>query len=368
MIAKEEGALSKRTGSSMENAITISDIAKVLGVSETTVSRALNNSSLVNEGTKNEIVRVAERLNYRPNLIAKSFVRRKTQSIGVIITNIANPFFAEVFKGIEKVAKQGGYHLLLGISEDDIEEEKRYVQDFLERRVDGILLVPVHKKYNDLEHIYALKREKVPFVLVSRNLEKIDTDWVMTDLRKGSYELVKYLVRLGHRRILFIVGPKEVTHSKYRIQGYRDGLKESKLNFDEELIFEGKLNTFEEGYNIGKEILADFCKAFDAIITINDVVALGILRAAKELRVRIPEDFSLAGYDDVIFAAIAEIPLTTVAQPTMKIGEKSMEVLLERIKNNSVSKGYQHIFLQPRLVLRNSCKSRSVNVGEKANK
>lgn len=368
MISKEENTPNKGIEISMGNDITISDIGKVVGVSKTTVSRALNNSSLVNEGTRNKIIRAAERLNYRPNLIARSFVRRKTQTIGVIITNIANPFFAEVVKGIEKVAKQRDYHLLLGISEDDIEEEKRCIQDFLERRVDGILLVPVHKKYNDLEHIYTLKKEKVPFVLVSRNLEEIDTDWVMTDLRKGSYELVKYLIHLGHRRILFIIGPKEVTHSKYRIQGYRDGLKESKLNFDEELIFEGEFNTFEEGYNIGKEILTNFGKAFDAIITVNDVVALGILRAAKEFGVGIPKDFSLAGYDDVIFAAIAEIPLTTVAQPTMKIGEKSIEMLLEKIKNNSVSKGYQHIFLQPKLVIRNSCKSRAVNVGEKANK
>jgi len=342
------------------DSITISDIAKVVGVSKITVSRALNGSPLVSEKTKRKIIEAAKRLNYRPNLIAKSFAKGKTQTIGVIITDITNPFFAEIVIGIENAAKKEGYHLLLGISGDDIEEEKKCVQDLLERRVDGILIVPTHKKYNDLEHIYTLKKEKVPFVLVSRNLEEIDSDWVMTDLKKGSYKLVKYLIKLGHEKILFIIGPREVTHSKYRIQGYKNALKEANLNFNEDLLFEGKLSTFEEGYKIGKRILSCYHEDFDAIITINDVTALGVLRAAIELGFRVPEDFSLAGYDDVIFASIAEVPLTTVAQPIREIGEKSVKILLNKIENKSESEKCEHIFLQPRLVIRDSCKSRLI--------
>ncbi|MCD6318886.1 LacI family DNA-binding transcriptional regulator [Candidatus Aerophobetes bacterium] len=140
------------------------------------------------------------------------------------------------------------------------------------------------------------------------------------------------------------------------------------MDFDERLIFEGKLSTFEEGYNIGRKILLNPHRDFDAIITINDVIALGVLRAAKEFGLLIPEDFSLAGYDDVIFASIAEVPLTTVAQPTREIGEKSVEILLKRIEGNIASDNYIHIFLQPKLIIRSSCRTHKLVLDGKSKK
>ncbi len=306
---------------------TIIDIAKIAGVSVGTASMAINNKPGISEATRQKILEVASRLNYTPNQNARSLITKKSNTIGLVVTDVTNPFFGMLVNEINNAVISKGYNLLLGVSNDTIENEKRSIDTFLGQRVEGVIIVPCVQKEHDISHIYNLKTNNVPFVFATTAYPGVDADCIMTDLARGSYLLTKHLLDRGHTRIFLVSGYRELILSSLRIRGYREAFKEKNLNYSEDWVIE-TIPNFEHGYEVTERILAE---KPDAIITINDVLALGVIKCLKENKIRVPEDISVGGYDDLLYTSILETPLTTIRQPITEIANGSVEMLLRRL-------------------------------------
>jgi LacI family transcriptional regulator len=331
--------------------ITIKDVAKMANVSVATASLALNGKQGVNQETRSKVREAAKKLNYYPNHYARSLITQKSSTLGLIATDIKNPFFGHITDIIQRETEQRGYNLLLGISNDKITNEKKHVDEFIKRNVEGILVIPAIERYPDLSHLYDLKRLAIPFVFLTTAYRGIVADCVMTDLAKGSYELTKHLLQRGHRTIYFILGYKDLLLSSMRLEGYIRAFSEMGLDYRNDWIIE-TYPDFEHGYEITCEILKT--KRPDAIITVNDILAMGVLKSLKDHRVKVPEDVSVAGYDDLLFSSIVETPLTTVQQPVKDICIQAVDILLDRIRGSREE--FRTQLLAPKLIVRDSTK------------
>lgn len=331
--------------------VTLTDVARLAKVSVSTASLALNNKSRVGKDTRERVLEAARKLNYYPNAMARGLITQKSGTIGLVVTDVANPYFGSMTHFIEQAVRERGYNLILGVSNDDMELEKRIVRQFIGQRVDGILLVPVHKENVDIGHVFELQRLGVPFVFTSCYYPGVNASWVMCDLEKGSYMLTRYLLDTGHRRIMFLSGALGAVSFDLRRRGFRTALREAGLSLDERLIGICRSPSFDGGYERTKQQLNDGLHP-DAITAINDVMALGSLKAVLEKGFKVPSDISIAGYDDVIFSSISEVPLTTVRQPIREIGEKSVEILTDMIAGRQGE--VMHVSLEPELVIRQS--------------
>ena len=326
---------------------TLKDIGKEVGVSATTVSRALNNKPDISYQVKQKIKEVAERLGYSPNALARSLKAKKTSSIGVLIADIADPFFAPIVKGIENTARQMGYSIILCDTGGEYEQEKLALQMMLEKRVDGLLIIPCQTEYGD---ILELKRKKVPFVLLGRHFDLVESDYVITDEIKGAFSATDYLIKKGHKKILFMNGPNYISSAKERLVGYKRALHEHAILFDKSLVKEGALK-MEDGYRIMKQILSSGTK-FTAVFAYCDFVVLGIMQALEEAKLKIPEDIAIVGYDDVAFARFLQVPLTTVHIPKYELGKEAMKLLKKKIEGEIQEP--QAVILETKLVIRKS--------------
>ena len=327
--------------------VTLKDIGKEVGVSATTVSRALNNKSDISYEVKQKIKEVAERLGYSPNALARSLKAKKTSSIGVLIADIADSFFAPIVKGIENTAREMGYSIILCDTGEEYEQEKLALQMMLEKRVDGLLITPSQTEYGD---ILELKRKKIPFVLVGRHFDLVESDYVIPDEIEGAFLATDYLIKKGHKKILFINGPNYISSAKERLVGYKRALQEHAILFDKSLVKEGALK-MEDGYRIMKEILSAGTK-FTAVFAYCDFVVLGIMQALEEGKLKIPGDIAIVGYDDVAFARFLQVPLTTVHIPKYELGKEAMKLLKKKIEGEIQET--QSVVLETKLVIRKS--------------
>lgn len=327
--------------------VTLKDIGKEIGVSATTVSRALNNKPDISYETKQKIKEVAKRLGYSPNALARSLKAKKTSSIGVLIADIADPFFAPVVKGIENTAREMGYSIILCDTGEEYEQEKLALQMMLEKRVDGLLITPSQTEYGD---ILELKRKKIPFVLLGRHFDLVESDYVTTDDIKGAFSVTDYLIKKSHKKILFINGPNYISSAKERLVGYKRALQEHAILFDKSLVKEGALK-MEDGYRIMNEILSARTK-FTAVFAYCDFVILGVMQALEEAKLKIPEDIAIVGYDDVAFARFLQVPLTTVHIPKYELGKEAMKLLKKKIEGEIQEP--QSVILETKLVIRKS--------------
>ncbi len=328
--------------------VTIKDVAKISGVSVSTASMALNNIKGVNEETRMNVIKVAKKLNYHPNKNARSLKTDKTLTIGLIVTDIMNPFFASIVEHVRIEVEKQGYNLLLGISGNKIENEQKYINEFVARNVDGVIVVPIAGVPQDLGHLYYLKNIGIPFAFLSTKYEGVMADCAMTDLYEGSYLLTKHLLEAGHKKIFMIAADRRLVLSSMRIAGYTNAFKDVGREYKEGWIYE-TVPDFEHGCDIEYEILKG---KPDAIVTINDILALGVLKFLKEMNIKVPNDISVAGYDDILFAAIAETPLTTVRQPVSEMCSKVVELIIKRIEGCNEDEEI-HLF-KPELKIRNS--------------
>lgn len=326
------------------------DVAREGGVSINTVSRALNDKPDVNENTKKRILEIADRLNYVPNFLAKGLVTKNTKTIGVIVSDNANPFFARIIKGTEDFARSKGYNIILCNTDERYEREEEAIRLLREKRVDGLVitLTPAQKKRTD---ILELKRSGVPFILLNRHMDDIMTDYVINDNVYGAYLAVSHLVKSGHKRVGYISGPSQISSVRERLEGYKKVLFENNIEFDNLLVKESNLK-MEDGYRLIKEFL-ELENRPTAVFTYSDILAIGALKALKEARLKVPKDMALVGYDDIEFSAFLEVPLTTVHQPRYRIGEEGAKILINRIEKKD-SEGLQQIVLKPELVIRES--------------
>lgn len=339
--------------------VTMKDIAKIAGVSVNTVSRALNDKPEINEDTKRRIKQIASELNYTPNSIAASLASRKSKTIGLIIPDICDPFFAQQARGVEDTAKKEGYSVILLNTDEISEAELDAVETLRSIRVAGMLLTSV---FSRTEHIENLKKQKVPLVLLNRRCQEIDTDYVINNNEKGAYKATKHLIKLGHKRIGVILGPQRITSVQDRYAGYMKAMDEAGIEKSAEYVVCGENFKPDTGELLAEQLLQNNPRP-TAILAYCDSLAMGAYAAARKRGLSIPEDLALVGYDDIPYAKYFEIPLTTIAQPAYKMGEVACKIILEKIKagggRNRVKSEPQHIVFEPQLIIRRSCGARS---------
>ena len=339
--------------------ITMKDIAKIAGVSTNTVSRALNNKPEINKETRRRIIEIAKKLNYTPNSIAASLASNKTKTIGLVIPDITDPFFAQQARGIEDTARAKGFSVIVINTDENSETELKAVNTFRSIRVAGIILTSV---FSGTQHIKLLQEQQIPFVLLNRWSPVFDTDYVINDNVAGAYEATKHLINRGHTRIAFITGIPEITSVQERLKGYKQAFKEGNLPILENLIVNTESLDPQSGKVHAEQLLAIKPRP-TAILAYCDLLALGVYTAVKESNLSIPEDIALVGYDDIPFSAFFEVPLTTVAQPAYQMGLTACDILVERIKAVREENGEENksdalkkqIVFKPQLIVRKSC-------------
>lgn len=327
--------------------ISIKDIARKAGVSHSTVSRALRGSPLVNPRTAERIRRLAAQMGYVPNAAARSLVTTRTSIIGLVITTLADPFLAEIVRGVEEVALEAGYRLFLATSNADPERELAAVRALAESRVEGVIVASSRVGELYLPHLEALG---VPIVLINQQREAPFIYSVASDSYQGAVLAVSYLMNLGHTRIAYIAGPPMARSNRLRLTGYQKTLAAAGIPPDPAWIVEG--NGRPEAGEWGIQRLLEAPLRPTAVFCYNDMTAIGALRAARAAGLRVPEDLSIIGFDDILFAAYTEPPLTTIAQPKYEMGRTAMSMLLRLLQGERVP---PHLQLPCRLVERASC-------------
>ncbi len=334
--------------------VTIHDVAKAAGVSETTVSLVLRGKQCrVSEQTRQRVFDAADQLHYVPNQVAVSLVTRKTYTIGLIYSDMLNPFYAELALGIERNAYLHDYSLLICNCDEQVSRCVDNITLLEGRCVDGFVLQPPESVNNSPEQLYQLQQKlsscATPYVILDRAIHDVYHDYISADHRLGGYLATEHLVRLGHTRIGCITGAFSDYGTKRRLAGYQDVLQQHNIAYDASLIYEG-LYQIETGYRGALEL---FKKDITAIFAFSDLIAVGVQRAAAECGICIPHDLSLVGYDDSFVANLCPVPLTTIRQPIELLGRRACEMLLDRIQDPD--KPHQDYFYPPALIQRSSC-------------
>jgi LacI family transcriptional regulator len=330
---------------------TQNDVAKRAGVSQATVSLVLNkvSNSNIPEETRLRVLKAIDELAYRPNTLASSLRLGKTQTLGLILPDSANPFFAEVSRSIESAAFEQNYNLILCNTEGDIERELLYVDVLCNRQVDGIIFVAVGDQADSLQRVLS---KNIPVVMIDRDLPGMEVDAVLTDNRLGGYQATQHLIDLGHRRIGCIAGSSSVTPSASRGEGYQAALAEHNLPADDSLFRRGDFHPYS-GWSAARMMLA-LPEPPTAIFACNDLMAIGALRAITEVGLQVPADVSLVGFDNIELATYTNPPLTTVAQPIHETGQTAINFLLERIREPGLN--FRRAILPTGLIIRDSTK------------
>ena len=327
---------------------TIHQVAERAGVSSTTVSHVINNTRFVSVDTRNRVLEAMVALGYQPNALARSLRRGETLTIGLILPDSANPFFAEIGRAVEDAAFHKRYNVILCNTEGDLEKEQRYVEVLSKKQVDGIIFVGTGDQTNSL---LSLHTQQIPVVLVDRELPDLEVDAVLTDNLQGGYLATRHLTDLGHKRIGCITGPSHLTPSAQRVQGYRTALKEGGLSVDESLIERGDFHP-ESGHSAALTLLSQ-PNPPSALFICNDLMAIGALHAAAEHGFNVPHDLAIVGFDDIELASYAVPSLTTIAQPKTDIGLHAVQLLINRISEKS--RPVHRELLPVTLIQRKSC-------------
>ena len=329
--------------------ITMEHIANKAGVSTNTVSRALSNKPDISSETRESIKKIALALGYSyHSKLANDNIKKqqRTHTVGMVIADNTNPVFSRIVKGAEDVLSQRGYHLILCNTDENYRKEKNAIQLLLERDVDGILITPTqyHKK-----DISTLTKYHIPFVLMGRHFTELEMDSVVADDKQGAFNAANHLLRLGHRKILFINAPEYISSAKERYEGFAAAFKQNKLEVNNEFIRVCAPKK-ESAYNTMRSILVEGLNP-TAVFAFSDLMMLGIFQAVTEFNLRIPEDISLVGFDDIEFVSLLSPPLTTVYMPKYQLGAESARILLAKIEGQS---GIQQLVLPTELKVRTS--------------
>ena len=325
---------------------TIYDVARVAGVSTSTVSHVLNGTRHVSDATKQRVEQVMAELRFRPNSLARGLVRQETQTIALIVPDNVNPFFAELARGVEDHGFRAGYNVLLCNSDRNREKELAYLDMLVSKRVDGIIYMTMHK---DIDQLQTMLNHRIPVVTFDREYEGMDA--ILLDNAAGGYAATQHLIELGHRRIACIAGPDAITRSNGRIQGYEQALSDAGLPCDPDLLQAGNW-TYESGFAAAQRLLA-LRTPPTAIFACNDMMAVGVMTSLHQQGCIVPDDISVVGFDDVALSAYVVPPLTTFSTPLSGVGQTLCQILLARI-NEETSAEPQRIVVGGELVIRRS--------------
>lgn len=331
--------------------ITIKDIAKLAGVSYATVSRALNNHPEVNIKTRARVIKIAKEHGYSPNEIARGLVKQSTNTIGLLVPDISNPYFPEVAKGVEEKAIGRDYHVFLCNTDWDSKKEIDYIKTLKDKRVAGLIIAPTSMEtYKNVEELNL----NIPIVYIGSRSEDKKVNYVVIDNEEASLMATEYLIELGFTDIAYLGGSENTITNKDRLVGYKKALKKHNL---ERSVYNMKGSSFrrESGY---KSIVESIKKGRvpHALVCANDIVALGAIEALEGSGYDVPGDVSVIGFDDIAYASLHKINLTTIAQPKYKIGSMAAEIVLEKINEKEVQG--KKIILEPTLIKRGTCKKR----------
>jgi len=310
--------------------VTIKDIARALNLSTSTVSRALRDSYEISPETKRLVMEYAERLNYRPNPIALSLKGSSSKALAVIVPQIANNFFSQAINGIEAIAYNRGYHVIIFQTHESYEREMANIQQAVSRRVDGLLL-SLSSETSDVAHLKVLQSQGIPLVLFDRVAPELTVTQVVADNFGGAYAATAHLLQTGRRRIAHLTIPPYLSITQERLAGYRAALEQYGVPFDENLVRYGTFGP-DEADELVEQLLAQEPRP-DAFFTASDRLALGCLTALRKRGIRIPEDMSLIGFTNLPAAEMLNPPLSTVTQPAQEIGQLAAERLIELIEH-----------------------------------
>ncbi|MFO7171080.1 MAG: LacI family DNA-binding transcriptional regulator [Chloroflexota bacterium] len=335
--------------------VTIQDVALRAGVSAMTVSRVLNNSVRVAPETRKRVEQAIEELGYLPNALASGLLKGRTSTIGLIVSDISNPFFTMVVRGVEDTAQRNSYTVFIGNSDESVEKERQYVTALLGKRIDGLLIAPASDASR--ETLEMVRRRGCPFVLVDRDVAGITADSVIGDNVGGAYTLTRHLLELGHTRIALVNGQPSVRTARDRRRGYEKALLEYGLEPDPALIV-------ETGYHrAGGQQAAHHLLSLPAavrptaIFACNNFLAVGVVEALRAAQLSIPEDMALVSFDDIELASALHPFLTVMAQPVRSFGTIAAQLLFERLTGEGPSQPRQ-VILTPELIVRHSCGAR----------
>lgn len=331
----------------------IKELAGKLGVSVTTVSRVLNGKSekfRISKSTSRKVLDAARQYHYSPNRIARGLKLEKTETIGLIIPDIANPYFGSIAKTIEMEAHRNGYSIILCDSLDDVSTEAELLQLLTGRKVDGIIIAPTGKSSR---HVLEIQQMGIPVVIIDRYFPDANLPFVTTDNYTGAFLAVQHLIETGHRHIACIQGINGISANNDRVKGYRDALQKNGIAVDEALIL-GTDFGGENGYIQTRKLL-ELPNRPTAIFALGNLISLGTLRALKEAGLIVPEDISIVSFDEQPYSAFLACPMTTVEQPREEIGRLALEMLMKKMAGELLVTD-ENIMLKPRLIVRESVK------------
>jgi LacI family transcriptional regulator len=327
--------------------ITIRDVARVAGVSVTTAHRGLTGKGELSEDKRLRVLDAAKQLNFVPSATARALVSGRTNTIGMVVTDNASPVYAGIVRGVEEVANAAGFGLLLCNSGDSQDRALACLELLRSKQVDGVLLTPVQTDRRDVER---LQEAEIPFVLLLRLFAGLDCDYVITNNEAAGHAATAHLLDLGHRRVAHIAGPEFVSSAQGRLAGYRRALADRGVTFNPELVAHAPY-TVAGGYEAAR-VLLDRTERPSALFAANDLQAVGVMKAARELGIEIPGELALVGGDNIELAEFLEVPLTTFHQPAREIGSLGAEILLSRL--NGEKGETRQIVLSPELLVRRS--------------
>ncbi|MGA7719693.1 MAG: LacI family DNA-binding transcriptional regulator [Ignavibacteriaceae bacterium] len=336
--------------------VTIEDVAKKAGVSKGTISAVINAKNSVKPQTRDNILSVMKELNFRPKGVARNLKNgNQDKSIGIIIKDLNYPFYTAIASGVREYAKGKGYSVLVASSENDHEYEKTLSHLFSAKDIKGIIVAPIVAGAVEIEHLFKLKMINYPFILLE-DVKGIQANVIAIDNLKAIKKAVKYLIDSGHSKILHFAGPAYSSHTLERIEGFRHAFSESPLVFHKDMIVHIGSN-YDESFNKTHEYFKDKSKKDypTAIVCFNDMQALAVMAALKEMNVKIPDDISIVGNDDIYYARIYPVPLTTIRAPQHEIGRKAAEILIRNIEATKLLP-VERVFFETEFIIRESTK------------
>lgn len=335
---------------------TIDDVAREAGVSRATVSAVVNAKGSVHAATRDRVLAVVERLNYRPSGNAHRTAHERAKSVGLLIKEVENPFYSEIITSARRRAQAHGYTLLVATSEGDYEAERQIFDLLRSKDFDGLLVTPVFDQHTDLSPIFDLKRRNVPIVLLEE-IRGVRASLVDCDHAEATRKAAKHLIDQGHSRIVHFGGPPYSIQTEQRISGVRRAFSESALVFDAEAVIPAGAR-LEDGFRVGMEFFSQVSleRRPSAVLCYNDLVAIGLLRALRELGLDVPRDVSVVGHDDIELLGYLPMRLTTVRVPKREMADRAMQLLIRQIEAPELLPP-QKVLAETELVIRDSTRS-----------
>lgn len=327
--------------------MTIYDVAREANVSIATVSKVINNNGRISEKTRRKVREVMERLNYHPNMMASALMGKQTKTIGLLIPDLANPFFSELARSIEDRGHELGYNLVICSTDYQIDKENKYLSLLKQKGIDGFILA---SGFENLDKVEELMQEDIPVASVARDFPMFSINTVAIDDFMGGYLAASHLIKLGHKNIGIIA--LDVWSNRERLRGFKQALEENNLEFTPDFEFIQKTNNLLEASKFMTHKYLSGSKPPTAIFACNDLLAAGVIQAAKEMGMNVPEQLSIVGFDNTIIATIVEPTLTTIAQPIQSMGKEVMDLMVSMIEGEIKEK--RRITLLPTLVERKS--------------